>query len=172
VHNENDEPRSFAVSVGSRSFEYTLPGGALATFTWPASGALDDDLAPVDITGATAAATSAATDAPLAVDGDASTRWSSGQAQAPGQNVTVDLGHAKRFSRVAVDSGGSLGDYARNWQLETSDDGTNWTIRASGTGSAQLTTIDVPSTKARYLRISSTGDAGNWWSIADVRLYN
>ena len=28
VHNENDESRSFAVSVGSRTFEYTLPGGA------------------------------------------------------------------------------------------------------------------------------------------------
>ena len=42
VHNENDDPRSFAVSVGSRTFEYTLPGGALATFTWPASEALDD----------------------------------------------------------------------------------------------------------------------------------
>jgi glucosylceramidase len=51
VHNENDEPRTFAVSVGSRTFEYTLPGGALATYTWPASEGLDDHLAPVDIAG-------------------------------------------------------------------------------------------------------------------------
>ena len=36
VHNENDDPRTFAVAQGGRSFEYTLPGGALATFTWPA----------------------------------------------------------------------------------------------------------------------------------------
>ena len=36
VHNENDDPRSFAVAQGGRSFDYTLPGGALATFTWPA----------------------------------------------------------------------------------------------------------------------------------------
>ena len=35
VHNENDAPRSFAVAVGDLSFEYTLPGGAVATFTWP-----------------------------------------------------------------------------------------------------------------------------------------
>ena len=82
------------------------------------------------------------------------------------------LFRSKKFSRVAVDSGGSLGDYARNWQLETSADGSNWTVKASGTGSAQLTNIDVAATKARYLRISSTGDAGNWWSIADVRLYS
>ena len=36
VHNENDDPRSFAVAQGGHSFDYTLPGGALATFTWPA----------------------------------------------------------------------------------------------------------------------------------------
>jgi glucosylceramidase len=172
VHNENDEPRTFAVSVGSRTFEYTLPGGALATFSWPASEALDDAHAPIDISGATATATSATTDARLAVDGDASTRWSSGQTQSPGQNVTIDLGKAKKFSRVAVDSGGNLGDYARSWQLETSTDGSNWTVKATGTGTAQLTNIDVAATKARYLRVSSTGDAGNWWSIADVRLYS
>jgi glucosylceramidase len=171
VHNENDEPRSFAVSVGSRSFEYTLPGGALATFTWPASAGLNDDLTPVDITGATATATSAGADARLAIDGDASTRWSSGQAQSLGQNITIDLGQAKKFRRVAVDSGGNLGDYARNWQLETSSDGKKWTTLASGKGTAQLTNVDVETTKARYLRISSTGSSGNWWSIADVRLY-
>ena len=73
---------------------------------------------------------------------------------------------------MAVDSGGSLGDYARNWQLETSADGSTWTVKASGTASAQLTNIDVAATKARYLRVSSTGDAGNWWSIADLRLYS
>ena len=42
VHNENDDPRSFAVTQGGSTFEYTLPGGALATFTWPASRALQD----------------------------------------------------------------------------------------------------------------------------------
>jgi glucosylceramidase len=36
VHNENDDPRTFAVTQGASSFEYTLPGGALATFTWRA----------------------------------------------------------------------------------------------------------------------------------------
>jgi len=27
-------------------------------------------------------------------------------------------------------------------------------------------------TRARYLRITSTASAGNWWSIADIRLYD
>ena len=41
VHNQNDNPRSFAVAVGDESFDYTLPGGALATFVWPQSAELD-----------------------------------------------------------------------------------------------------------------------------------
>lgn len=170
VHNENDDSRTFAVSVGSKLFEYTLPGGSLATFTWPASSALRDNLKPIDIDGATAVASSGA-DANLAVDADASTRWSSGQAQTPGQHLTIDFGSVRKFDRVAIDSGGNLGDFARNWQLEASVDGSSWTVIGSGEGSGQLTTVDVDRTKARFVRISSTGSAGNWWSIADVRLY-
>ena len=51
VHNEHDDPRTVAVAVGGQSFDYTLPGGALATFTWPASKALSgggDAGRPVD----------------------------------------------------------------------------------------------------------------------------
>ncbi|MBY8854274.1 hypothetical protein K7G98_40965, partial [Saccharothrix sp. MB29] len=53
VHNENDDPRTFAVEVGERTFEYTLPGGALATFTWPRSPALTSRFDFVPLTGAT-----------------------------------------------------------------------------------------------------------------------
>jgi len=42
---------------------------------------------------------------------------------------------------------------------------------ASGAGTGQLTTIDVPRTRARYLRMVSTGSADSWWSVADLRLY-
>jgi glucosylceramidase len=43
---------------------------------------------------------------------------------------------------------------------------------AAGVGTGQLTTIDVGHLKTRFLRVVNTGTAGNWWSIADVRLYN
>jgi glucosylceramidase len=72
---------------------------------------------------------------------------------------------------VAIDSGGNLGDYAHGWRLSVSDDGTDWRTLASGAGVGQLTTVDVPRTRARYLRVSTTASAGNWWSVADVRLY-
>ncbi|MCE6995157.1 discoidin domain-containing protein [Saccharothrix sp. S26] len=171
VHNQNDDPRTFAVSVGERIFDYTLPGGALATFTWPRGKVLDDGLAPVPLDGATATTVPTGENAAAAVDGDASTRWSSGQAQEPGQHLQVDLGRRTAFRRVAIDSGGNLGDYARGWRLEVSDDGVGWRTAASGAGVGQLTTVDLPRTRARFLRVSTTAAAGNWWSVADVRLY-
>jgi glucosylceramidase len=171
VHNQHFDVRTFAVSVGGRTFVYTLPARAVATFTWPASDALVDNLHPLDIRGATATATAAPDDAVLAIDADASTRWSSGQAQTPGLSLTIDLGQATTFRRIAIDAGGNLGDYARGWRLEVSSDRTNWHVAAAGVGTGQLENVDVPETTARYLRISTTQSVGNWWSIADIRLY-
>ena len=172
VHNENDDPRTFAVAVGEHSFEYMLPGGAVATFTWPPSRSLDPKLSSVSLTGATATAVPANDAAGLAIDADGSTTWTSGQAQAPGQYLQVDLGASRWFRRVALDSGGNVGDYARSWQLSTSTDGTTWRPLTTGTSTGQLTNVDVRPTRARYLRITSTGTAGNWWTLADLRLYS
>jgi glucosylceramidase len=178
VHNENDDPRSFAVAVGSKTFEYTLPGGALATFTWPASatagaftGSALAGLLPVSLTSATATASSDSSDAGLAIDADASTRWSSGAAQAPGQYVQVDLKKLTEFRRVAIDAGDNLGDYPRGWTVSTSLDGTHWTTRATGTGVGQLANVDLRPTLARYVRVTQTASSGSWWSLADLRLY-
>ncbi|MCZ4119805.1 discoidin domain-containing protein [Streptomyces sp. H39-S7] len=174
VHNENDDPRSFSVAVGDKSLDYTLPGGALATFTWPASARLDSRSHEIPLTGATATASPAGQGDPaLVADADGTTRWSSGTAQAPGQYVQLDLGRRTTFRSVAVDSGDDLGDYARGWQLSVSDDGSHWRAVGAGTGTGQLTTVDVHRpTSARYLRVTQTGTSGSWWSLADLRLYH
>ncbi|MDF6040932.1 discoidin domain-containing protein [Streptomyces sp. JH14] len=172
VHNENDDPRTFAVAVGDRSFEYTLPGGALATFTWSRSHALSPRLHELSLDGATANSLPVGQgSAGLAIDADASTRWTSGQSQEPGQYLQMDLGRRTAFSRVALDSGDNLGDYARAWRLSVSDDGTHWRDVGAGTATGQNTDIDIPATRARHLRVTSTGTAGSWWSLADIRLY-
>lgn len=172
VHNENDDPRSINVAVGGRTFAYDLPGGSLATFIWPKTRVLPSKLDYVSLEGAVASASPTGEGPAAAIDGDASTRWSSGQGQEPGQYLQVDLGARKHFRRVAIDSGGNLGDYARGWQLSVSDDGTNWATLATGVGTGQLTNVDVPRTRTRYLRITATASSGSWWSIADVRLYD
>jgi glucosylceramidase len=173
VHNENDAARSFAVAVGGQSFEYTLPGGALATFTWPKSAHLSSGLRAVSLAGATASASPAGQGAPaLVADSDGTTRWTSGAAQTPGQYVQLDLGRRTAFRTVAIDSGDNLGDYAHGWQLSLSDDGTHWHTAASGTGTGQLTTADLHrTTSARYIRVTQTATAPNWWSVADLHLY-
>ena len=172
VHNENDDPRTFAVAVGGHSFEYTLPGGALATFTWPASRALDGGLDLLPLEDATATASPTGQDPGAAVDEDASTRWSSGTAQAPGQYLQVDLGARETFRRVVLDAGASAGDSARSWSLQVSPNGRSWEEVATGVGTGQLTTIDLRRTRTQYVRVVNTGSAGNWWSIADVRFYD
>src|SRR5229473_4295200 len=73
AHNENDNPSTFAVRQGDQAFTYTLPGGALATFTWPASTALDNGLRLLPADRMTATATPPGPqdqDAAKAVDDD------------------------------------------------------------------------------------------------------
>jgi glucosylceramidase len=132
VHNENDDPRSFAVAQGGQSFDYTLPGGALATFVWKAP--LDDGYRLLD-------PPSGPTEA---VDDDATTTWS-------GTDLDLDLGRAQRVRRVVIDAGtASPPGPAR---LSIGDN--HWTADGSG----QLTTFDIPATQARYLHVAFSAPA-------------
>jgi len=171
VHNENDDPRSVAVAVGDASFDYTLPGGALATFTWPPSRALDSGsrLLPADTM--TATATAGGADAAKAIDDDASTRWTTGSAQQPGQTLQVDLGAVGRAGHLVLDTGPDVSDYPRGYALSTSRDGVTWSVPVTGAGAGQLTRIALPHDRFRYVRIVSTASAAQWWSVADLRIY-
>lgn len=173
VHNENDAPRTFAVAQGGHSFDYTLPGGALATFTWPRSQALVEGLRLLDQRGMTATASSAApTDTANAIDDDATTRWTTGAGQQPGQHLSLDLGRARTVRRVVLDAGTDVNDFPVGYQLSTSADGVQWSQPvASGAGKGQLTVIDLPATTSRYIRVTQTSSAGQWWTVADLRVY-
>ncbi len=180
AHNENDNPQTFAVREGDQAFTYTLPGGALATFTWrgylPGSYALRQ----VDPSGWTATADPAGPANPCctgdvaanAVDADASTRYSTGAAQAPGQYLQVDFGKPVHARQVVFDTGASTGDYPRGYTVTTSVDGVNWTTAvADGQGTGQFTTARLSGAPVRYIRITLTASSGSWWSVADVRAY-
>jgi glucosylceramidase len=132
VHNENDDPRTFAVAQGGQSFDYTLPGGALATFVYQAPlddgyGLLDPPTGPEEL-----------------VDDDAVTTWS-------GSAFDLDLGRTQRVRRVVVDAGTAAPPGAATLTLG----GRQW----SADGSGQLTTFDIPATQARYLRIAFSAPA-------------
>jgi glucosylceramidase len=171
VHNENDDPRSFAVAEGDASFDYTLPGGALATFVWPPSKAVDNQLRLVPADRMSATATVGGTDAPNAVDDDASTRWTTGTAQQPGQTLQVDAGAVVPARQLVLDTGPDAGDYPRGYAVSTSLDGVTWSAPVTGSGTGQLTQIALNGPAFRFVRIVQTGTAGSWWSVADLRLY-
>jgi glucosylceramidase len=180
VHNENDNPATFAVAENGYSFTYTLPGGALATFTWPHTGALETGPRAIDPATMTAAAQPPAPTNPCctgdvaqnAVDDDATTRWSTGVAQQPGQYLQIGFTRPQHLSTLTLDTGASTGDYPRGYAVQVSDDGTRWTGSvATGAGTGQITTIAMPPAAIRFVRVTLTASSGNWWSVADVRAY-
>jgi beta-glucosidase len=90
---------------------------------------------------------------------------------ANGQSFTLDLGAARTFSKLTMDSAGSAADYARGYQVLTSTDGTNFgSAVATGTGTAAQVTANFPATTARYVKVVQTGTSTSWWSIAEVNL--
>ncbi|MNY51218.1 F5/8 type C domain protein [compost metagenome] len=71
-----------------------------------------------------------------------------------------------------LDATGSAGDYARSYQVYVSGDGSNWgTPIATGTGSSSVITISHSGITARYIRIVQTGNAGVYWSIHELYVY-
>lgn len=181
VHNSASGTRSFNVTSAGRHFSTSLSAGAVATFTWP-----DGDPPPpgggesaVDRSGWRVSASSTPADpcctadtAAKAIDGTASTRWSTGQAQQPGQWFQLDLGAPRKFTRVVLENGSSTGDHPRSYTVHASDNPSSWgNPIATGQGNDPVTSIQLPATTARYLRITQNGNAGNWWSISELNLY-
>lgn len=181
VHNEHDDPRSFAVAEGDHSFDYTLPGGALATFVWPADRRLDDAGTLVDPTTVSATSNVHPEQAPAASDDDAATTWSTVDPQRRGDQVTLDLGHRTRVRDVVLDAGPSSygyfsdgsasGDAPASYRVEVSTDRHTWKAARSGHGTGQLTTLSVPRRSIRYLRVTVTADAPHPWTIAEARVH-
>ena len=178
AHNENDNPQTFAVRDGARTFTYTLPGGALATFVW--HGRESADTRVIDPAQWTATANPAGPTNPCctgdvaanAVDGDASTRYSTGVAQQPGQYLRVDFGTVRRVRQVVFDTGVATGDFPRGYTITASTDGVHWTtVVAQGAGTGQFTTADLGGRPVRFVQLTLTAASGSWWSVADVRAY-
>jgi hypothetical protein len=106
-----------------------------------------------------------------ALDGNAGTRWSTGQPQTNGQWFQVDLGSPQTFFQIEMDSGLSAGDFAHGFQVLVSNDGINWgSPLVTGVGSSQVISVTFASQTTRYVRVSQTGSAAQWWSLHELNL--
>ncbi|HEY2730279.1 MAG TPA: discoidin domain-containing protein, partial [Polyangia bacterium] len=107
-----------------------------------------------------------------ALDGSASTRWTTGANQANGQTFQLDMAVPETFTGLTVDAGTSTGQYPRGYQVFVSNDGTTWgSAIATGSGTTELLTIAFPVQTARYLKIVQTGSAATPWAIQELNVW-
>ncbi|WP_193212472.1 DUF7133 domain-containing protein [Luteolibacter marinus] len=110
--------------------------------------------------------------APMAIDGDTASRFTTGRFMVPGMWFQVQLQEATPLSGLVLDAGDSANDYPRQFELRVSDDGTHWSDPvATGAGKSPVTEIRFKPVRAKYVRITQQGKAdGNYWSIHDLKL--
>jgi len=107
-----------------------------------------------------------------ATDGNGGTRWESTAGVSPSW-LSVDLGVAKALTSVVIDWEAAN---AANYQIQGSNDNTNWTTLKTVTGGAfgNRTDTNAVSGNYRYVRVYCTErSAGNQWgySIWELKVY-
>jgi hypothetical protein len=134
----------------ANSSQATVVPGSLNRILWVASSSTSGSDAPGN-----------------ALDGNLTTRWSTGTSQASGQWFQVDMGSPNTFNKLILNAVNSANDYPRGYQVTVSNDGINWSSSvATGVGSPSVTTITFANQAARYIRITQTGSvSGTFWSI-------
>jgi putative membrane-bound dehydrogenase-like protein len=109
-----------------------------------------------------------------AVDGDPSTRWTTGAEQQPGQWLQIDFGGQLTVREMCLDARGSNGDYPRGFSVCTSGDGEHWSAPlVAGKGDGPQTRITPPTPfSARFVRIEQTGtEKGLYWSVHNLQVF-
>ncbi|MFJ3772712.1 discoidin domain-containing protein [Streptomyces sp. NPDC090075] len=139
---------------------------ALPTAHAPAAHAADAPLSQ----GRTATASSvenAGTAAANAVDGDTGTRWSS--AFSDDQWLQVDLGATATVSQVVLNWETA---YGKDYKVQISADGSNWTDLQSVTGGDGGTDTLTVSGQGRYVRMLGVHRATQWgYSLWEFQVY-
>ena len=104
-----------------------------------------------------------------AVDGEASTRWSSAWGSDP-QWLRVDLGKSESISRIELLWEAA---YAKSYRIQVSDDGVHWTdIYQTVVGHGGEEDLPGLSGHGRYVRLYGTQRATQWgYSLYEFKVY-
>src|SRR3569833_1421298 len=113
-----------------------------------------------------------------ALDGNDTSRWTTGRSLQPGDAVTLDMSTPTKVSRIVLDSNKYPGDYPQGYKLDGSVDGKTRTEISHQTPQETMSpeqhgvvTIVFPATTQRYWRITSVDGHGLWWSSGEIAAY-
>ncbi len=108
-----------------------------------------------------------------ALDGNRSSRWSTGRGMKPGDWFVLDLGVESTISGLTLDTRNSSNDYPRGYEVYVSFDGGSWGKPiVTGKGINPLTEIKFGKpVQTRFVKIIQTGSSDAWhWSIHELKL--
>lgn len=109
-------------------------------------------------------------DAAKAIDGDPSTRWTTGRGAKKGDDFIVELDETRTISKVRIETLASGNDYPRRFRLYLSTDGRDWGQPVIiGRGSKDIS-IGFKPQQARFIRIVNTNEGGGFWSIHEIQI--
>ncbi|MGZ3806133.1 MAG: discoidin domain-containing protein, partial [Pseudobdellovibrionaceae bacterium] len=108
-------------------------------------------------------------DASFAVDGSASSRWSSALYVDPAW-ITVDLGSSKQINRIILNWENA---YAQAYSIQISNDNATWTtIYSTTTGVGGTDNLTGFSVSGRYVRMYGTVRGSQWgYSLYEMNVY-
>jgi beta-glucosidase len=107
-----------------------------------------------------------------AVSGSVSSRFSTDTDQTAGMYYEVNMGSPQALNQIEMAFPSWATDYAPDYNVEVSGDGSSWTVVAScyGNGSPQVATFST--TTAQYVQVVlTTPDPSSWWSISQFLVF-
>ena len=110
-------------------------------------------------------------DAKKAIDGDLKSRYTTGGSMKPGMWYQIELPEITEIAGVVLDAASSRNDYPRGCDVEFSADGKNWSnpINKEEEKASKIT-VDCPTQKAKFIKITQTGKNRLHWSIHDLHV--
>ena len=104
-----------------------------------------------------------------AIDGKASTRWTTEGAQSAGQWFAVDFGKTESFNTLILDSSASPNDGPKGYYIEVYEPESGWRQVAAGEKASSTMVATFENVNASKIRITQTENAtGGYWSIHEA----
>lgn len=105
------------------------------------------------------------------VDGLLKSRWSTNTAMKQGHWIRIELPDVETITGFVMNHGTSTDDFPRAYRLDVSLDGEAWSAPITGHGTPGRTSLTIPPTKARFVRITCRESFPLFWSIHELDLY-